>query len=54
MPLYAFTCRDCGREFEVVLTVREFERHEVHCPACRSATVEQCIANLHLITARKS
>jgi putative FmdB family regulatory protein len=54
MPVYEFTCLDCGKQFDVVLSVREHDRHDVHCPACQSASVEQLITHLHLVTAKKS
>ena len=42
MPLFEYRCRDCGRDFETLVTARTAE--SVRCPACESASVERLIA----------
>jgi putative FmdB family regulatory protein len=37
MPLFEYACRDCGREFEAIVTARTADA--VRCPACASAAV---------------
>jgi putative FmdB family regulatory protein len=41
MPLYEFTCRECGAVFEEIVSLAELEAGEVACPACGSASVER-------------
>ena len=41
MPLYEFTCRDCGAVFEEIVSLAELEAGEVSCPECGSARVER-------------
>ena len=38
MPLYEFTCRKCGEEFERILSS---SRSATACPVCRSRRVEK-------------
>lgn len=54
MPLYEFACLDCGKEFTVVLSVREHDRKTVTCPHCKSKLVEQLVTTCEVVTARKS
>ncbi len=44
MPLYDFHCKDCGRFFEISLTLAEREdavSEKKICPGCSSSKVEQ-------------
>ena len=41
MPLYEFTCKKCGHQFEELVSLAEMENGEVFCPACRSKRVEK-------------
>lgn len=34
MPMFEFTCRECGAEFEELCTAAEVEAGEVACPEC--------------------
>ncbi len=34
MPIYEFTCRDCGEDFEMIRKVTDGENPA--CPVCRS------------------
>ncbi|NDY42325.1 zinc ribbon domain-containing protein [Dissulfurirhabdus thermomarina] len=38
MPLYEFTCRSCGHEFELLLMNRD-EMEAARCPICQSPDV---------------
>lgn len=40
MPLYEFTCLDCGVEFET-LVWKASESAKVKCPACNSKKLEE-------------
>ena len=41
MPLYEFTCKKCGHQFEELLTLSEMEAGKLKCPACQSKRVER-------------
>lgn len=43
MPIYEFTCQDCGKEFEELLrSASAFD--EVECPSCSSPEVSRKIS----------
>lgn len=54
MPVYEYICKDCQRDFSKVLTLREYEKGEVECPACKSKNVEQKPATFFVVTSKKS
>jgi putative FmdB family regulatory protein len=54
MPVYEYICKDCQHTFEAVLTLKEHENTEVHCPKCDSRNVEQDVAEFFAVTSRKS
>jgi putative FmdB family regulatory protein len=54
MPVYDFVCLDCGKEFTLVLSIREHDRKDVSCPHCRSKMVEQLVTTCEVVTSRKS
>jgi putative FmdB family regulatory protein len=37
MPLYEYRCRDCGRQFETLVTASRVP----HCPVCAGADLEK-------------
>ena len=39
MPMYEFTCNDCGHEFEEL--VASASTYEVECPKCGSKNAEK-------------
>ena len=39
MPLYEYICRNCGKEFSEVLSVKEREKKRPRCPKCESPNV---------------
>ena len=41
MPLFEFTCKKCGHNFEELISLTELESGQIHCPACRSKRVER-------------
>jgi putative FmdB family regulatory protein len=43
MPLYDFTCDDCGTRFERLVR-REAETADVDCPDCRSRRVSRALS----------
>lgn len=40
MPLYEYSCRDCGHEFEVLQRMGE-RGDELRCPACGAVGAER-------------
>jgi putative FmdB family regulatory protein len=54
VPIYEFECRKCGKEFSLVLSVKQHEQKEFACPACQSKEVEQLVTSTNVITSRKS
>lgn len=54
MPLYEYTCKDCNKDFAVVLTLAEHERGQVACPHCKGKNVEQKPATFFAVTSKKS
>ena len=41
MPMYEFTCRKCGHNFEELISLAELEAGKIHCPACKSKLLER-------------
>ena len=54
MPCYEFFCEDCQKEFEVILTLAEYEKGEVKCPKCGAQHVHQEAAAFFAVTSKKS
>ena len=54
VPIYEFECQKCGKEFDLVLSVKQYEQREFACPACRAKEVEPVITSTNVITSRKS
>ena len=54
MPVYEFACLDCGHEFTLALSVREYERKGIACPHCKSKSVERLVTACGVITSKKS
>lgn len=45
MPLYEFTCKKCGHNFEELMTLSEVEEGKMKCPACHSKRVERGLSS---------
>lgn len=54
MPVYVFLCKDCGKEFTLVLRMKELEQGGFRCPQCNSTNVEQKAAAFAAVTSKKS
>lgn len=58
MPVYEYECKQCGNEFEVVLSVEEHgkkdEKKEIECPKCHSKDVHHEVEPVYVTTPRKS
>ncbi len=54
VPIYEFKCQKCGKEFDLALSVKQYERKEVVCPGCQGTEVEPLITSTNVITSKKS
>jgi putative FmdB family regulatory protein len=54
MPTYDYYCRTCDRTFEVHLSLREHDAHQVQCPQCHSTQVQQTVTHFGTVTSKKS
>ncbi|TKB79791.1 MAG: zinc ribbon domain-containing protein [Nitrospira sp.] len=54
MPMYDYTCLDCGKESLIVLTLKERSAGPVKCPACGSTNVRQIYTSFVAHTTKKS
>jgi putative FmdB family regulatory protein len=54
MPVYEFRCNACGKEFEVILSVNDYDPRKVKCTKCGSPRVERVWSEVHVHTAKKS
>jgi len=55
MPAYEYTCKDCGKEFIVFLTLKEFElKPKIKCPQCESDNVTKKLTSFFTKTSKKS
>src|SRR5262245_53022549 len=50
MPIFEFTCRSCGAEFEVLVRGPEAPA----CPACQSLSLERTLSMFSVATAERS
>jgi putative FmdB family regulatory protein len=54
MPMYDYTCLDCGKESLIVVTLKEHAAGEVTCPACGSKKLQQLFSPFIAHTTKKS
>lgn len=55
MPAYEYVCKDCGKEFTVFLSMKEYESHpKTVCPHCTSDHVERKMTPFFAKTSKKS
>ena len=55
MPAYEYKCKNCGKEFTVYLSMREFDAHpKIKCPKCESNSVERKFTAFFAKTSKKS
>ena len=47
MPIYDFSCQDCGKVSEML--VHSTEGHAARCPACGSENLERLISASYMI-----
>ncbi len=57
MPTYEFLCQKCGKPFEFVASISEYEhkvKEGLKCPECGSPEVSQQISGFQVKTSKKS
>jgi len=54
VPTYAYICKKCGKEYEVVQTMSEHGRKKPACPKCKSRSVDQVFTPFLAKTSKKS
>ena len=54
MPQYEFFCKDCQKNFSLILSLSEYERGGFECPECHGRNVEQKLAAFFAVTSKKS
>ena len=54
MPAYQYTCRKCGKNFEIAMLMSEHAKKKVRCTKCGSLKVTQRIASFFAQTSKKS
>jgi len=54
MPTYEFLCQKCGKEFSLILSMKERETQKVKCSNCGAEDVTQQLSTVITKTSRKS
>ena len=54
MPTYEFVCEKCGKEFSLIMSLKERESQKVKCSFCGAAEVTQQLSAVITKTSRKS
>ena len=55
MPRYDFTCQDCGKAFELRMSMSAYSSGEgKQCPTCGSGSVERSFTSVNVIAGGSS
>ena len=57
MPTYEFHCEKCGKNFEQVWSLSEYDKHikeKKRCSSCGSARVVKALSMVQVKTSKKS
>jgi putative FmdB family regulatory protein len=54
MPLYEYQCKECGRIFNIRLTIKEHDKKRPKCPKCGSRKLDPKYSSFFVKTAKKS
>ena len=54
MPIYDYSCSNCGRKFSVKHSIKEHVHKKERCPKCKSRKVERIISDVLIKTSKKS
>ena len=53
MPTYEFICEKCGKEFSLIMSMKERETEKIKCGQCSSDQVIQQLSAVITKTSRK-
>lgn len=54
MPVYEYSCTNCGASFSLLLHISEHEKGNIQCPECKGVQVVQRYTPFYAKTAKKS
>jgi putative FmdB family regulatory protein len=54
MPVYEFRCNACGKEFQIIESIKDYDPKKVKCAKCASSRVERVWSEVHVVTSKKS
>jgi putative FmdB family regulatory protein len=54
MPTYEFFCQKCGKEFSLIMSMKERETEKIKCSHCGADEVTQQLSAVITKTSRKS
>jgi putative FmdB family regulatory protein len=57
MPTYEFLCHACGKAFEWISSIADYERKQkegLQCPTCASRDVARQLSSVQVKTSKKS
>lgn len=57
MPTYEFLCRNCGKTFEWLVSLSEYEQKQkegIQCPGCASRDISRQLSSIQVKTSKKS
>jgi putative FmdB family regulatory protein len=54
MPTYSYACKKCGKQFQEVLSFREYAERKPKCPKCGSRSIQQVLEPFYAKTSKKS
>lgn len=54
MPIYEYSCKNCGKIFSIQLSMSEHEAGNISCPACLDRRIVQQYTPFFAKTSKKS
>ena len=54
MPTYEYRCKDCDKNFSLIMRIEEHEKGEAACPECKGCQVVQQYSTFYAKTSKKS
>ncbi|MBM4288905.1 MAG: zinc ribbon domain-containing protein [Deltaproteobacteria bacterium] len=54
MPTYEFLCQKCGKEFSLIMSIKERDTEKIKCSHCGAEDVTQLLSTVITKTSRKS
>jgi len=54
MPMYDYTCQDCGKASLIVLTLKQYDQGDIKCPECGSKNLRRIYSTFTAHTTKKS